>query len=125
MVQAEAQQAFHVGGRVVRHIAVTDIRFNQDELFRTGQDVIFIAQQDNRTILVDDIRQFLRVAEWAVVVRMTDGFRFVLSYLHIKVYDIVWYGHRMFTTLKSFALYVFMLSLAQGILKNNVSVHIK
>ena len=108
MVQAEAQQAFHMGGRVVRHIAVTDVRFNQDELFRTGQDVIFIAQQDNRTILVDDIRQFLRVAERAVVIRMTDGFRFVLSYLHIKVYDIVWYGHRMFTTLKSFALYVFI-----------------
>ena len=90
MVQAEAQQAFHMGGRVVRHIAVTDIRFNQDELFRTGQDVIFIAQQDNRTILVDDIRQFLRVAEWAVVVRMTDGFRFVLSNLHIKINNIVW-----------------------------------
>ena len=108
MVQAEAQQAFHMGGRVVGHIAVTDIRFNQDELFRAGQDIVFIAQQDNRPIFIDDVRQFLRVAEGAVVVRMTDGFRFVLSYLHIKVYDIVWYGHRMFTTLKSFALYVFI-----------------
>ena len=108
MVQAEAQQAFHMGGRVVRHIAVTDIRFNQDKLFCAGQDVIFIAQQDNWTILVDDVRQFIWVAERAVVIRMTDGFRFVLSYLHIKVYDIVWYGHRMFTTLKSFALYVFI-----------------
>ena len=90
MVQTKTQQALHMGGRVVGHIAVTDVRFNQDELFRAGKDVIFIAQQDNRTILVDDIRQFLRVAEGAVVIRMTDGFRFVLSNLHIKINNIVW-----------------------------------
>ena len=97
MVQAEAYQALHMLGRVVGHIALAGIRFDEDELFRAGQYIVFIAQEDDGAIGGDDVRELIGMAEGTVVIRVTDGLRLLPPDLHIKVYDIIWYSHRMFT----------------------------
>ncbi len=97
MVEAKAYQALHMIGRVVGHIALAGIRFDEDELFCAGQHIVFIAQEDDGAIGGDDVRELICMAEGTVVVRVADGLLLLPPDWHIQVYDIVWYSHRMFT----------------------------
>ena len=90
VMKAKAQQSLHMFGAVIRDIALADVAFNQHELFCAGKDIIFIAQEDDGAIGRYDVGQFLGMAKRTVVIRMTDGLRFLPSDFHIKVDEIIW-----------------------------------
>ena len=88
VMHAEANEAVHVICGVVRHVRVTDLAFDEDELVGVFDDVVFVLEQDEVTVCIDDAREFLAVAEGAGGGLVDDVFRLLLAERRIETDEI-------------------------------------
>ena len=63
MVHAEADEAAHVLGGVVGHVGVTDLALDEDELVGILNDVVFVFEQNNIAVCIDDAGEAFAVTE--------------------------------------------------------------
>lgn len=89
VMNAKVNEFSHVFRGVFGHIAVAGVAFNQHELVSSFQYVVFVADQQDGAIAVDDIFQVFAVAEWAVMVGVDDGFWFLAPQGHIEFKQVV------------------------------------
>ena len=88
MFDRQSQQPHHVLESVVRHVRRALAPFNQHKLIRADDDVVFVLEQNDVVVRVDDARQMFDIAKRTRVMMIGERPRLRASNVRVEFYQI-------------------------------------